>query len=289
MIFKNSGKNRRALLVILLTSFLCFGFWWGKPGVPSATELLDQMIIATQKINTLKYTFRIAERVDGKIKNGSSHVKLQRNPRKLYLNLNGPEVLWMAGKNEGRALVNPNTFPYVNLNLDPMGSLMRSGQHHTIHEAGFDYFCDIIRNVLNRAKEKTDYSFTLNGEEKVNGRDAYKITITFPTFGYSSYTVKKDENMVSIARANYLSEYLILEANPRYSYYNDIEEKDVIRIPNMYAQTLIVFIDKSLMVPISLKIYDDKGLFEAYEHLNLVVNPKFEPEEFTEDYKEYNF
>jgi hypothetical protein len=36
-------------------------------------------------------------------------------------------------------------------------------------------------------------------------------------------------------------------------------------------------------------MYDDKGLFEIYEFHNLKVNPTILEEEFSEDYKDYNF
>ncbi len=48
-------------------------------------------------------------------------------------------------------------------------------------------------------------------------------------------------------------------------------------------------IDKELMLPISEKIYDDKGLFETYEFNNLQVNTPIAAEEFTENYKDYHF
>jgi hypothetical protein len=43
------------------------------------------------------------------------------------------------------------------------------------------------------------------------------------------------------------------------------------------------------MLPLSMKVNDDKGLFEEYNYYFLQVNPKFEEGEFTKTYKDYGF
>jgi len=50
-----------------------------------------------------------------------------------------------------------------------------------------------------------------------------------------------------------------------------------------------MYIDKFYFLPISMKIEDDKGLFEEYNYMFLQVNPKIEDAEFTKDYKDYKF
>jgi outer membrane lipoprotein-sorting protein len=50
-----------------------------------------------------------------------------------------------------------------------------------------------------------------------------------------------------------------------------------------------MFVDKQYFLPISLKIIDDKGLFEEYNYHNLIVNPNFQEGEFTKEYKDYKF
>jgi hypothetical protein len=218
-----------------------------------------------------------------------SQVKLQISPRKLYLSLKGPEVLWIQGANEGDALVNPEAFPYMNLNLDPFGSLMRKDQHHTIHEMGQQYLGEILKDGIRRAGDMFEKYFVLIGEEKYNGRACYKLSIAFPDFAWKPYPVLKDENITSIARKLHVSEYMILEKNSNVSWYNDVTAGQIIQVPDAYAKLTLLLIDKEFLLPVNNKVYDDKGLFETYEYSNLQINPSISAEEFTKNYKDYNF
>jgi hypothetical protein len=197
--------------------------------------------------------------------------------------------LWIQGTNNGDALVNPGAFPYINLNLDPYGSLMRKDQHHTIHEMGFQYLVDILKDRIKELGDKLDKYLAITGEEKYNGRPCYKLLITFPEFSWVPYTVKAGENLTIIARRLRISEYMVLENNPKISWYNDVKEGQVIQVPNAYAKMTVLLIDKEFLLPVSNKIYDDKGIFEMYDYSNLQVNPTIEPEEFTKHFPGYNF
>jgi hypothetical protein len=252
-------------------------------------ELIDNIFEAVDNVKTLRFNLQCNERIKGRMTHYESKVKLQVSPRKLYLSLKGPEVLWIQGQNNGNALVNPGAFPYMNLNLDPYGSLMRKDQHHTIHEMGFQYLADVLRDGMKRAGDKLDKYFVVVGEEKLNGRNCLKLAITFPDFAWTSYTVKKGENLTSIARKLRVSEYMVLMNNSKISWYNDVKEGQSIQVPNAYGKLTILLIDKEYLLPVSNKIFDDKGLYETYEYHNLEVNTNILPEEFTKGYKEYNF
>lgn len=155
---------------------------------------INKIFDAVDKVKTLRYELKCKERIKGKMQHTESKVKLQVSPRKLYLSVNGPEVLWMEGQNNGNAYVNPGAFPYINLNLDPYGSLMRKDQHHTIHEMGFHYLADILKYGKKRVGDKLEKHFKVIGEETFNGRACYKLAIAFPDFAWGSYVVKKGEN-----------------------------------------------------------------------------------------------
>ncbi len=252
-------------------------------------DLINKIFESIANIKTLRYSLQCHERIKGKLQKTESKVKLQTSPRKLYLSLKGPEVLWIQGANNGDALVNPGAFPYINLNLDPYGSIMRKDQHHTIHEMGFQYLVDILKDRIKELGDKADRYFAITGEEKYDGRNCYKLLITFPEFAYGPYTVKKGENLTTIARRLRISEYLVLENNPKLSWYNDVKEGQIIQVPNAYAKMTLLLIDKELFLPVSNKIYDDKGIFEMYDYTNLQVNPDIAPEEFTRNFPGYNF
>ncbi|MES2285870.1 MAG: DUF1571 domain-containing protein [Bacteroidota bacterium] len=257
--------------------------------VQNSMEMLNAVLKSISNIKTLRYDLQRNERVKGKMNLTESKVKLQVSPRKLYISMAGQEVLWIQGANNGNALISPGTFPYINLNLDPMGSLMRKNQHHTIHELGMEYLAEILKDAMKNYAETLEKHFVILGEEKYMGRTCYKLSIAFPDFEWAPYIVKKNETIITIANKLHVSEYMILEKNPQADWYNDVVEGQVIQVPNAYAKLFLLMIDKELMVPISEKIYDDKGLFETYEFYNLQVNTPIAAEEFTENYKDYHF
>ena len=82
---------------------------------------------------------------------------------------------------------------------------------------------------------------------------------------------------------------MVLENNPKISWYNDVKEGQVIRVPNAYAKVSLLLIDKEFMLPVNNKVFDDKGLFETYEYYNLQVNTVITQEEFDKNFKGYNF
>lgn len=282
---KNSVLFFFPLIVLLFTSFTP----QLRKSPETSREIITQLLHEIDHLETLKWTLKVIERIDGKPKNYGSSVKLKINPRKIYINIKGTELLWIAGTNGGKALVHPNSFPYFNLNLDPMGSLMRDGQHHTLHEMGFTYMGQIIRQFEIKAQKNFDQVFLNEGEEIHNNVKCYKIRISNPGFGFFNYTVKKNETITSIARRYFVNEYMILENNPKFDDYDDIDEGDILKIPNSYAKTVLLFVDQVHYMPVGIRVEDDKGLFEQYDYFSLEVNPKIKDEEFSRNYKEYNF
>lgn len=275
---------------ILATSLILPSFSYIQPKVQiGSVELLNAILKSISNAKTLRYDLQRNERIKGKMAFTESKVKLQVSPRKLYIAINGQEVLWVQGTNNGNALVNPGTFPYINVNLDPMGSMMRKGQHHTIHELGMEYLAEILKDGMKHFGDQISKHFVVLGEEKYMGRNCYKLSAAFPDFAWGPYTVKKGETIISVACKLHISEYMILERNPQASWYTDVVEGQVIQVPNAYAKLFLLMIDKEYLLPISEKIYDDKGLFESYEFFNLQVNSTISPEEFTENYKDYHF
>ena len=56
-----------------------------------------------------------------------------------------------------------------------------------------------------------------------------------------------------------------------------------------YSNKAIMYIDKKTFIPVNLKVYDELGLFEAYEFYNMKINVAFAPDEFTKNFKGYGF
>ncbi len=257
----------------------------------TAKEVILKMLKSIDEIDRLKYSLKSMERGKKGFNHYGNAVKLNRSPRKIYLYIKGAELLWVNGWNGNKAYVKPNAFPYINLSLDPLGSLMRQDQHHTLNELGFDYFGSIIEYIYAKVGDKFDQYFKLDGLERYNDRPCYKITIdNNKDYGYDNHTVGDKESITSIARKLHISEYKILEVNPKLNDYFDILKKgDVLKVPNAYAKEVTLYIDQLYFLPIGIKIFDDKGLYEQYDYHFLQVNPKIEDAEFTKDYKDYKF
>ncbi len=254
-------------------------------------EILEKSFKEIREVKSLKYHLKIIERGKKGFNYYESAVKFNKNPRQIYLYIKGIEVLYLEGKNNNKALVNPGGFPYITLNLDPMGDLMRQDQHHTLNEMGYDYFSSVIQQTLKKVdRDHFDEYFKLLGEEKVNNRFCYKILVNNKDFAYTDYTVQPGESITSIARKFYVSVYMILERNPKFKdYFDPLKKGQIIKVPNSYCRSVVLYIDKFYFVPISVRVIDDKGLFEEYNYHFLQVNPKFEDGEFTRTYKDYKF
>jgi len=253
-------------------------------------EILSKTIVAVEEIKTLKFHLQCMERFNGELLTTESQVKLNRSPRKIYIYLKGPEILWIEGKNNGNTLVNPQGFPYINLSLDPLGNLMRDKQHHTIHQMGFSYFADVIDNSIKLLGEDFDEYFKCAGIISWNNNDCYYITAEYPDFKYIDYTVLKGETLVTIAQKLKVSDYMILELNEeKVNNYKDVKKNQIIKVPNVYGSKIILYIDKQNFIPRVIKVYDEKGLFESYEYHDLELNPEILDEEFSKNYKGYGF
>lgn len=290
---------RNRFVYTLVFFLLCFSFQSFEyrhpfpvhsPASSFCRELLEKTFVSIDKIQGLKFHLKVSERFKGKLIMAESQVKLNRSPRKIYIYLKGPELLWLEGKNDGKVLINPDGFPFMNISLDPLGSIMRENQHHTIHEMGFEYLTTIIKNSNAFSEEKFDSYFKCTGTLQWESRECYLVTAEYPEFKYVDYVMKKGETLYSIARKLQVSDYMVMELNSSVvnGYYHG-KPGQLIKVPNVYGKKLILYIDKELLVPRVIKVYDDKGLFESYEYHDLQVNPKFTDDEFSKENKAYGF
>lgn len=260
-----------------------------KPELPTK-EIIIKMLKSIHDAERFKYNLKITERGKKGMNHYESAVKLNRNPRKIYLYIKGIELLWVAGWNNNKAYVKPNSFPYFNLSLDPLGSLMRQDQHHNLNDMGFDYFGSIVGYMAKKVGNNFDEYFKLESKEYYNNRSCYKIIINNKDFAYETYTVAENESITSIARKLNISEYMILEVNPKLNDYFDIlKVGQKLKVPNAYAKDVTLYIDQLYFLPIGVKVSDDRGLYEQYDYFFLQVNPKIEDAEFTKTFKGYKF
>jgi hypothetical protein len=259
----------------------------------TAKTILGKMLLAIDNVKTAKYSLKKQERINNKLIDTEMRAKLQNSPYKVYVyNIqpnSGSEVLFIKDKVNGDALVHPNSFPFVNLNLNPNNALLRKDQHHTLYDLGYNYIGDIIKNQIKKDGEKFYQSLTYDGEVDWNGKKMYKLVMDNKNFTYITYTALKGETISSIARKLNVSDYMILSINPKINFYDDVKAGMQLRVPNGYAQKIIVLVDKVYFLPFAQFIYDEKGLYEKYEFTNFILNPVFKADEFNPSFNEYHF
>ena len=106
------------------------------------------MIREIEKINTSTFNLRSTERLTGGKKTSYNYlVKKCKQPLRIYAKVleTGQEILYDKSRSTNTALVNPNGFPFTNLNLDIDGSLLRKDQHHNCTDFGFEKVMDLIK------------------------------------------------------------------------------------------------------------------------------------------------
>ena len=254
-------------------------------------DIIGTMLDSVKNIRTQKCDIKVVEHINDHLNVAESQIKINTNPKKIYYKsiLKGNEVLWIQGENNGNARIHARSLPLVNLDLDPYGSIMRKENHHTIFDLGFQYIASIVANTIVRYPKEFDKHFAYAGSIVWNKTDCYQIVISFPEYKYVEYTVSKGETANSIAAKFSTSDYKIRRKNDLSSYYGTIKEGKKLRVPSPYGNKVIIYIDKKNGMPINVKVYDEEGLFEAYEFTNVKINLTFAPDEFSEKYKGYGF
>ena len=283
---------KKCFLFLIFFLAICFGFSF-QAATPTASQLVSQMLQAGKTVQSLKFTLQKQERIVGKLVSEKASVKLQQKPFKVYLKYLSPnpgmEVLFVAGQNNNEAFIRPSSFPWTTISLNPNSSTMRSGQHHTIHEMGFSQILAITDFMLKKYGKQAGSMLQTGEPVTWNNLKCYPLTLENPNFRYVEYIVEANENLLDIAAKFRLSEYMILEKNPAVDDYSDVKAGQKIKIPTDYAKKIWLLLDQKTSLPVAIKVYDDKGLFEQYEYHNLKVNPVIQAAEFTKTYKDYKF
>ena len=251
------------------------------------------MLAACDRLKTASFNLVTEERLkNGKWNRSEILIKLQRKPKNIYIyciNPNpGAECLWREGEMNNQLLVNPNGFPYFNLRLRTHHSLLRKGQHHTVEEVGFDYITEVLRYYIEKEGEKIFDFFRLNGTTEYDGRLCKVLQYENPSFAYVNYTVKDGENLTAIAKAHYVSDYMLMEVNDLKNY-DSVKPGQVIKLPVTYGKKIVFYVDARNNLPLVQIIYDDHDLYEKYEFESFVLNPNLNSDDFSPENPKYGF
>ena len=214
-------------------------------------------------------------------------MKIAYNPYRVYLkNRKGVEVLYVTGQNDNEAWVYPAAFPYITISLDPNGSLMRKGQHHTVLQAGFGMIADLLNGPDGKADNVFTRSFRYAGDSTAQGQPCYILRSDYPQFRYVPYRVGKNETIASVAAHFGCGEYRIIERN-NLSTDSKLAEGQILQVPNAYGRRVLVVVNAKTYLPTSVTVYDERGLYEKYNFLDVVANQPIPAAEFSKGYKGY--
>ena len=199
----------------------------------------------------------------------------------------GMEVLYNSEWEKKKAIINTNSFPWVNVKFGPTSKTMRKDQHHTILDSGYG---KIVSNIqYDKQKNAGKTISTLIGAGTVEGKSCYILEIVDNEFSYKTYLVGEGEDLSMIANKLKVSDYMILEANRKVKFYDDVEAGQQIKVPSSYSKRMLMYVDVNELIPLKIEVYDDKGLFEQFLFKNVKLNVSFKENEFSEDFEEYNF
>ena len=285
--------NAILIITVLLLSSANISIINGQDHPNKAYEICLSTFKNASTIKTLNYVMYKQERIKGEMKTQVSATKLRRNPYQIYVKQQAPkkgiEVLFDEEQNSGKALINPNGFPWMNISLEPLGTIMRKNQHHTIKDAGFDLVISILEFLFNKYGDDAQQKVSLGGHVIYDDIKCYKVIFENKDFKYKSYVIKENETLITLAEKYKLSEHMILEANKNVSSYEDVSEGDEIFIPNDYCPKMELLIDQKRMIPLSIKVFDDKGLYEYFRYSKVVLNPDLNDDVFDKENCDYNF
>ena len=246
------------------------------------TEALDALeAMAKAAAGTNDYTMRMVKRelFGSKLSPEETIVIKWQRPQRVYLHeIAGPrerqEVLYAPGWNKNRLRVHSGSFPDVNLNLDPFGSLAMAHSHHPLPQVSLVHLVDLVVDNVRRARAKNFGTLAFLGHDTVFGRPTVKLEATTPPTG-TTPTIEKGQTLWDIAKATGQSMYVILHANRSRGWRqaDHPDPGDAVMVPEFYAGRLVVWIDDELHLPIQVDLYDHEGnLYEHYEHRDLAVN-----------------
>ncbi len=252
-------------------------------------HILRQMYDSIRHVKTIRQHVSALERIDRKFLSAKSELKLQVNPRKLYFINREKKLEVLFNSEESRkAVVKPHVFPYLTISLEPQGNIMRKNQHYTINELGYEFIGKSIAFTLNKDKEGVN-NFSYHGKLVKNGYNCYFLEYENKTYSYTTYVVGEKETATSISYKLCVNDYLLRDKNGLLNDFGYLKKGRHLQVPTLYCKRAILYIDEKLMLPVSISLYDDTGLFESYDYTFIEINKPFKSDEFSRSFKEYGF
>ena len=275
-------------LTSLLLLFIATGV-----SAQSGVELAHKMIEKVNSLKTLQCTFDAKERVMGKMISQKNNFKINIAPFKTYFKQdhpeNGLEGLYISGENENKIKINPNAFPWITLNLDPEGELMMKDHHHPIFHAGYAYVAEVLEMLINKYQSRTSHLIVNKGTIVYQEQEVIVLDCTNPFYKIQSVTLSKPETPYDLGKRIHINYYSILEENPELKAFSKIPSGKTIKVPSDYASKMLIYLHKTQLYPVYIKISDPRGVFEEYKFTNVILNPVYKTEDFLATNTKYGF
>ena len=269
--------------------------------VAEAMPLLEEMEHAWEQVGDYTSTLLKTERfIDGTITDERGVIKF-RKPDQLYLHVleganAGAELLYPKPGTDSVILGRPGgvtgavagflvkvpaigkLVPYE-FNLDD-GRLM-DGQHHPLPDSTIAGMMRLISVNLRTATRHTEGSVCFHRGELVDGQPAAKIEVRFPSDVGTWHTTREGETLWTIGADYGQDRYVILYNNPTMDAENALAPGQRIFVPRYYAPKAVVWISRSLNLPLKLQMFDSKNrVYETYSNLDLRVDVGLTSEDF---------
>ena len=278
--------------LIVIFSILYFPLYYAQ-NTETTRSLLNKMHQSILKYQDLRFTLLRSERDGSEYIKGSFDGKLTMEPFRVYLKNHfpnkGSEILYLEGKNNDKAWVNPNAFPYLTLSLHPENRLLLAGGHHTLKLLGFSVINKMILLYKKNYKEEF-FNFTKYlGKVVWKNMNCHKIILNFPDYKIIRYAAKKGETLKTIAENKLLNIAKLKKLNPNIDPKKELNNEQEIIITNAYAKKAIIYLDSKSYLPVVQEIYDEEGVYEKYGYFNLKFGKEIPDEEFSTKYEDYNF
>jgi outer membrane lipoprotein-sorting protein len=263
-----------------------------KPGA-ECCEILEKVFTINKSIKSISLSMTMKERIGGELIQKKTDFKVALSPYKVYMKQaypnQGLELLYVDTQNNGKVLINRNTRTFSNFKLDPLGNTVRKGNHHSVLKAGYSFLLDVLEHLWIKYRKEGDAIWKYQGLVSYGGVNCYKISMDNPDFRYLKYAIQSGDNLETLSSKFNVCDYLIFEKNPQIKSFDEIKPGTEILIPSDYAKQIILYIDKELLLPVGVKAYDDKGLFEEYNYSNIKINPCFKATDFDSKNPCYGF
>lgn len=284
----NCFVKLRLILLALVALVATFSFRFKNEVKPA--HILHQMLDSIKNVKTLRIKVKSLERIEKKFLSANSEIKLQTQPRKVYFQnkFKKLEILYNSEKFGTKAVVKPHVFPYITLTLDPTGNIMRKNQHYTINELGYGFIGISVALTIKKDKDGIN-NFTYHGKYMKEGYNCYFLEYENKSYAYTDYIVSERETATSIAYKLCVNDYLLRYKNDLLNDFGYLKKGTVLKVPTLYCKKAVLYIDDKMLLPVSLSLYDDEGIFESYDFADIIINKPIKEEEFTKDYPGYGF